>query len=307
MALFYYDSEHVGAPQLYVSPAGALTNILDACLVGTSGIAYGSTASMGWTMEYSATNQRSYRMPTAGTSGFYVQVIDTAVTASATVLFRGYEAMSDITTGTAPFPTVAQLATLVTDKGSNTQNINRKWALWSNGKIFHLYIDCNYEWSTSDMIFSGKLLTFGDITSYATSDPYKCCLVGYTAGGSTNYPIALSASATSSAAFIARNWQGTGASIPTVLNPQHHAHRFIDVDNIIKGGSMFFSRVYVTDLVGSVRTLRGHIPGLYWVLNDSSLGIRSFIPITTLSGKVLKSVGVYNSWTLAIESSDTWS
>lgn len=64
-------------------------------------------APVGWEKVFSATNKAAYRSTDAAGSRFYLYVDDTG-TQFARV--RGFEAMSDISTGTGPFPTDAQMS-----------------------------------------------------------------------------------------------------------------------------------------------------------------------------------------------------
>lgn len=145
-----YDSGDAGAPQIII-PIGTqviatMQNVLaviKACLVGTSGTAYGSKAAAGWTLAYDsstdATNPRMalrqgnvttnggtdggsngmyIRIETGGLSGALGQAFGTtqlnvaaAGTASIGRRFmrvRGFETMTTVDAGTNPFPNLAQ-------------------------------------------------------------------------------------------------------------------------------------------------------------------------------------------------------
>lgn len=145
-----YDSGDTGAPQLVI-PIGsqviatqqAVLAVIKACLVGTSGTAYGSKSSAGWTLAYdSSTDATNPRMalrqgnPTTnagvdgGSNGLYIRIeagglsgalgqpygtVQLNVAAAGTagigrrfVRVRGYETMSSVDAGTNPFPNLSQ-------------------------------------------------------------------------------------------------------------------------------------------------------------------------------------------------------
>ena len=309
MALYYYTSTHAGAPQLNPTAAGSMLNILDACLVGTSGTAYGSTASIGWTLAYSATNQRSYRQPTAGSSGFYLQVTDTSTTAFSAVYARGYEAMTDITTGTNPFPTVAQMANgVVWDRGNTSTTVpTRHWCLWSNGTIFHLVVDVGVALVDTDLLLSAKVFTFGDAQSNAPTDPYKCIILGYTATGSTiQYPISTGVGVATAASYIARNQDGTSLSLQLSKSSIVDYFKYMSPNNHVYNGATFASKIILLDVPATGRTFRGFIPGLYTNNGASAYWIRWFTDMEAMSGKTFRFFTTYNTTPLAIQTSDGW-
>lgn len=105
-----YSSSDAGAPQLVNVDAGnyLFGAILKAVLVD----GYGSQPGAGWTCPFSnATGLYVFRQGTGNQRYFRVDDSQTAMdTGNNRVIYvRGYEAMTDINTGTNPFPTVAQV------------------------------------------------------------------------------------------------------------------------------------------------------------------------------------------------------
>jgi len=81
-----------------------LISVLDACLVGTSGVAYGSKASLGWTKPYQSGDYHVYRMG-ANSSGRYLQVYAANATQyqDYSVLYLNvYDSMTSATEGVNP-------------------------------------------------------------------------------------------------------------------------------------------------------------------------------------------------------------
>lgn len=129
-------------------------------------------AALGWTKAFSGTNLAAYKQP-AG-NALYINLDDTGTTSGKIV---GFETMSAISTGTNPFPTVAQLATgtFLSKSASGTV----RTILWGNSKVFYLFTDYNNNSST------GCLMMFGDGTSYKSGDVWFTTIMGNSAAGGT--------------------------------------------------------------------------------------------------------------------------
>lgn len=123
-------SSDAGAPTL-TGQVGAGITFLDKVLVGTAGIAYGTTPSLGWTKEFSATNIAVYRNDPAFGSGCYLRVDDTdARDMKCTV----YKSMSDANTGSNP--TREQYVT----KSNTADSTARPWCINGDNLTFYLMV-----------------------------------------------------------------------------------------------------------------------------------------------------------------------
>lgn len=142
--------------------AGSLTTLLDAVLVN----GYGAKAGLGWSIVDSGTNWRVYRHNPVSGTGMYLYVNDAAAGAGGAreALVRGYQTWDPVAhTGTAPFPTVAQMSGGIVWKKSNTADSTaRPWVIIGNERCFYLFMDCN----------SGLRQVYfaGDIKSYKPGD-----------------------------------------------------------------------------------------------------------------------------------------
>lgn len=81
------------------------TTAPDGAATGTITIKYAPQTS--WSKVYAATNKAVYRSTHVQSSGHYLRVDDTGTT---TARVRGYETMTDVDTGTGPFPTDDQMS-----------------------------------------------------------------------------------------------------------------------------------------------------------------------------------------------------
>jgi hypothetical protein len=122
-------------------------------------------APAGWEKVYSDTNRAAYRsLDYASHNGMVLYVDDTGTTTART---RGYESMSDIDTGTGPFPTDAQSSGGLWWGKSNTgDNSFRKWALVADPRrvTFAFAPDGTY-------LNNVALACFGKLAGHHQSDP----------------------------------------------------------------------------------------------------------------------------------------
>lgn len=308
-ARIYYSTDS-SAPTLN-NAAGSLITLLDAILVN----GYGAKSALGWTKTYSGTNQAAYTQGT-GSNGFKLAVDDTT-TGYATV--RGYEAMTNVTTGTNPFPTVAQqaLATYCWHK-SDSATV-RPWIAWGDERSLHIAIDTTGVVNSTGMI----LYHFGDVFSEAATDAY-CTVIA--ASISTTVNVANGSAAWSKAAGVGTtvgNWSvarlqnGSGAALPCGVG-----------GDALKGGSNYFG----TALSGTVLTypnprnggayigpvfvfsandLIGRIPGTWEICHAKPFAhLDTFDGVGAYAGKSFVAVNIASgsqAGQIAVETSNTWS
>lgn len=192
-SVFYFNSSDSGAPQIVANDPQSYLNVLKACLVGSAGTAYGSKPSAGWSVPYeddtnhnivfkmASGNQRYLRLgnPTnTGTSGYqdysYFEV-------------RGYNAMTDVNTGTNPFPSTAQHSTfrwLYAAQLAINTTTNIPWSLIATDRFFYFHVHVgnngNNQTSAWGCQFAGY---FGDIVSYVPSDTMQTIITGFWTNG----------------------------------------------------------------------------------------------------------------------------
>jgi len=126
-------------------------------------------AAAGWSKLYSDTNIAAYKIIEPMGSGFVLRVDDTGAT---TVRVRGYEAMSDINTGSGPFPSVAQTAGLGLwwSKSNVASSDARPWRIVADSRGMYFFPK-NANTSSEHQ---GNY--FGDILPIKSNDPYACVL-----------------------------------------------------------------------------------------------------------------------------------
>ena len=268
-----YFSSDLGAPVLN-GTAGSLIAVLDAVLVN----GYGSRTPLGWTKPFSGTNLAAYRNnPTFG-SGSYLRVADTAAQVTAV---RGYEGMTDVTTGTGMFPTAAQQAadTLI-GKSNAASALARGWAIFGNARCFYLFIELSVGEPSNDCY----TYFFGDINPYRAGDTGTFCIpfgvntgttaITTTTAQSRNFissPGITLFSATTNAnwfGYLARPFTSALVSVGvTSVVPGYNSQSFgllSDAAQYPLGGanSLPLSRAYVLEQQFN-GILRGEMPGVY--------------------------------------------
>lgn len=116
---------------------------------------------LGWAKPFSGTNLAAYTSTDAGSYGMYLRVDDTGTTDGRVV---GYEAMTDINTGSGAFPTATQLSGgMYAGKSYQANSTARNWILVGDERFFYLWVE-------TDVTFAGLMWAFGDMLSYNSAD-----------------------------------------------------------------------------------------------------------------------------------------
>jgi len=257
------------------------TNTFDFTVAGTpatpaTGTITSVVAPLGWSKAFSGTNLAAYRSNEGASTRLYLRVDDTGTT---TARVRGYEAMTDVNTGTGLFPTDTQLSGgLYISKSDVATTAARKWILVGDGFEFHFFYVCNPSY---DNIY--RQFHFGDPASEMASDPYGCLIYGDTAAslstpttGSTTYLIQTSPSLSVFPGFyFARLYTQIGTSVGASL----HGSYTLGSGTIGAATSIFSypspanNGLYVAPLfLADTSVIRAQIKGIYQPLQIRPLG-----------------------------------
>lgn len=139
------------------------TGIADGTATGTITV---KLAPAGWAKTFSGTNLAAYKSSNVQATGNFLRVDDTTTTYASV---RGYEAMTDINTGSGIFPTAAQQATNVWQKSDNAAA--RQWWLIANDRFFYFGAFPFNSYLTHCHIYA-----FGDTIARRSGDPYRAAL-----------------------------------------------------------------------------------------------------------------------------------
>jgi hypothetical protein len=129
-------------------------------------------APLEWSKIYSGTNLAAYKPDDVLATGCLLRVDDTGATSSRVV---GYLTMSDVNTGTGPFPSAAQVSGgYHWTKSQDTSATARSWVIIGDSRGFFVHIN-NYAANNNS-----HTSHFGDFLSTKSPDPYACALAGQT-------------------------------------------------------------------------------------------------------------------------------
>lgn len=122
---------------------------------------------LGWAKPFSGTNVGVYRATDPTSLGMYLRVDDTGTTVARVV---GYETMSDVNTGTGPFPTSAQVAGGgYWEKSGAAGATARNWIVVGDERAFYWWCVPN---AATTITSQGLLRGFGDLIPRRSTDAY---------------------------------------------------------------------------------------------------------------------------------------
>lgn len=235
-------------------------------------------APLGWTKPFSGTNKGAY-LPKAQYVQCYLRVLDdSTVPTSANgrwAKVRGYESMSDVDTGTGPFPTVAQAANALSImKSSTSDSAARPWWLAGDGGIFYMGTAWNVSYTT---YFSGY--AFGDPASLRSGDAFSALLMADQAGSDTipSYPASNNFFSTigtlitvQSGKYLARTYDQSGSAVAGGLIGDNAISAILGKGGIsglnLPNDGFMFAPVGVVE---SSYIRSRALPGLYQPLHDN--------------------------------------
>lgn len=229
-------------------------------------------AALGWAKLFTGTNQAVYRSTDPQSYGMYLYVDDRATTAAS---MRGYESMSAIDAGSAPFPTVAQRDTGCWWAKSSAANTSpTRWLLVGDSRFF---VD-NTAPSTASSATStaGGTRAFGDLLALRKAgDAYACLLCGGTSQAnvlSSPNNGSLDVGASTSWYFMPRAITGLGASVaPEIksyvgtISAGSGMDASLGVFPSDVDGELKMSQIYFSNFPVSTGTPRAVVPGYRYV------------------------------------------
>lgn len=252
----------------------------------------------GWEKTYSATNKAVYRSLSVESTGMYLRIDDTGTTAART---RGYESMSDVDTGSGPFPTDAQISGGGYLPKSSSANSNPvTWNLVADARAVVLNIAPGSVYAATAV--SGQTSFFGDFEPFLTGgDAYAFSITAY-----PNSSASVSGSvdgSESSAQYAPRNYTGLGNSAAHTAKAEIGTTTVSGTDTSFGvfpspvDGGLRLSRRLLLDNASSAP--RGALPGIYTVPQSgvgTQIAPRSLLPGSgPLAARTLLAVGTATS------------
>lgn len=139
-------------------------------------------AGAGWIKPFTGTNLAAYKSANVTASGCYLRVDDTV---GKTARCVGYEMMTAIGSGVAPFPTLSQRGggTYWT-KSAVADSSARGWLVVADDRAFYLLTFYNLTYGGP----GGAMMFFGDLVPTRSGDAWACALSGYASDKSGSAP-----------------------------------------------------------------------------------------------------------------------
>jgi len=321
MAVTVYSSADANGPGPLANAAGWMISILDACLVD----GYAGKPAAGWTKPFSSSATLAVYKQGTGGSNRYLRVNDALAGYSRVV---GYEDMTDVNTGTAPFPTAAQLSGGGYWHKHNGAAGTRPWFVIADSKSFYFWSQYNTTVSGGEAAF----YFFGDTKSLKPADAFSTMLMA--ADGTTKIAAVQTSNDHGGAVstmnvglkghFMVRSYTGAGSSI--VVGKHAESFRINSTGCAALGTygynwvSHLFTLTNFPSPVDASLTLapvvvhettqvdRAFMPGLWAPAHTGSV-MASGDTFTANSGihngKSFLALYVYGGW-FVVETSDTW-
>lgn len=244
-----------------------------------SGTISSKMAPAGWTKAFSGTNKAAYRF--AGMNGMFLRVDESGDATFA--LVRGFRDMTDVDTGSQPFPQPGQMASGLWWKKSNQANSTaREWRLVADDRMLHFFC----LWHLGAAYRGGGWYTFGKVTSYLADDQTDVLITGYFANPANNY---------NSNHFLRASYDHQGkylaGDMAQMIESVRAGNMFIQTvsddtstmacrfgpnyPGAIDGGLHVFGPLLLHEWSGSIsgydttQRLRGTVPGVYQTLHNS--------------------------------------
>lgn len=239
-------------------------------------------APAGWTKPFSGTSKAVYRSADLLSTRFYLRVDDADARYSRV---RGYESMTDVDTGADLFPTIAQLAAtaFTWPKSDVASTAARRWALIADGRTIH-FLPAWYGAAPAAQA-QHEYLRFGDFPSYATGDPFACCIAAAPSAAPlfNGYAGVNSEQVVGGAGgcYLARARSGVAGAI-------RHIHACATVQAGLGAAEANSADrlvpLYLLDHPAAAEsTLRGVVPGAYLVYSKKSTDVGYLHDVTTTS------------------------
>lgn len=263
-----------------------------------SGTITAKLAPAGWEKLFAGTNLGAYRSLDIAASDAVLRVDDSGAQVARVV---GYESMSDVSTGTNPFPTAGQQSGgLYWSKSSTASSATRDWILVADSR-FLIFLPATY--ASTQSAFNAY--AFGDALSWKPADAYPAVIMGETGSNAgTSAPGIAYGSVFYTAiqgVYLQRDAAGLAASQPgsnkfpgwsATAIPSGDAS-FSSYPSAIHG-SLIANRMILGETASSTADNRHTVPGAVFLCSSIPSGVFSsktkFIAEGELAGRTLYAI-----------------
>ena len=227
-------------------------------------------APLGFSKVYSGTNKPVYRADDVMSSRLYLRVADDGTGSATYARVRGYESMSDVDTGTGPFPTDTQVSGgLYWGKSSAASSTARAWRLIGDSQGLYLLVnqDGSGAWISAAWV---------DIPSEKAGDAYRTLIIGGTSATVSSQGNLHVINSVSFGHYLSRTYAQTGTAISAFKLSHHIAASGIGYYGIPypapMGGQFYCAPIDVWEgsSNSAATALRGPLPGIYAPLHPAT-------------------------------------
>lgn len=276
------------------------TTAPDGAATGAGTIRYAPQTS--WSKVYAGTNKAVYRSTHVQSAGHYLRIDDTGTT---TARVRGYESMTDVDTGTGPFPTDAQMSGggyLWKSTGANTNAV--KYRIFADERFVIIAISAGVQ--TNATFTGAPARGFGDPLALAPAGDAWVTLLsaagsnsGAAGWGSLSAP---NSSGASGFCVCPRAVSGLGSAVLLERRAftSGGSSAYSGVDDFLGvapsevDGQIKTSRIYARE-VASGKPPRAVIPGVFHIPQSGILSLLAEGDVLTgsgdLAGRRLMAIG----------------
>ena len=240
----HYADETMGHPDL-TSTAGSLVTLLNEIM-----------PLAGFSIAFSGTNKAAYRADDIEDPRLFLRVDDSF---GSNARLRGYETMSNVDTGTGPFPTDAQINGGFYLYKANSA-VARPWRFFSDGRKLYFFNDATggNAWTQG--------FEYGSGNSYVTNDAFD---VSLSASTSTNTAWFFSTFNSQGYACLARAYNQQGSSVYSA----RYSHgktpsTFGDSGQVFPAPADNRLHLWPVEYWDALNNARGLLPGLWNPIHD---------------------------------------
>lgn len=271
-------------------------------------------APLGWTKSFSGTNKAAYRQP-VGTNQYYLRVDDNSPSGGNAICAaaRGYESMTDVDTGSNPFPTTAQQANGVGfGKSDTASSATRPWVLLSDGEFVWLLVS-----GINSTYYAPN--AFGGLVHFKPGDAFANAILGgsvatsYSSLAANGWSTLANIGSATGITYAPRSYTQLGSSVAIGLMGDTAINQTMGGGGLpyphTPDGGLYVSRVRVTESGATI--IRGLWPGLFQPLHSQPLVSGDTVEnITGLTGVTLQgwriNVGGSSSYEALFDLTGPW-
>lgn len=237
-----------------------------------SGTIAAKIAPLGFEKPFSGTNLAVYRSGDLLSTRMLLRVDDTGAQNARVV---GYETMTDINTGTGPFPASTQIrGGGYWPKADSTSKTARGWTIIGDGRAFYLHVHTRDD--PPNRGTTGVVFGFGDFLSLRSGETYGAFLACHASDISTSTSVGIGISygspgGASRYVYVPRSFTMIGGSIECTNRPESYCtgdgesgageSTFVPTYPNGPNNALIVAKKCLVEPIGPA--LRGYFPGIY--------------------------------------------